>query len=207
MQAARLPLQGDTSVGQLIHNSRQGDRSPVAHQPRRKLRKRRFLGIHFNQLVGRALLCALLFPKRRAEECSPYHAATGARPERPIDDVSKRRSRPDDDYDIASSSRKKIFDSLRFAPGQLFTEPLPNQLRITRERFRRGQLRRIKIPPVTALAAKRRDTALSRNAGPGQNENTHARNARCNGACVNSRKLSESGADSTVQYIAGKKIA
>src|SRR5207253_1512413 len=85
------------------------------------------------------------------------------------------------------------------------TVPLPNQLRITRERFRRGQLRRIKIPPVTALAAKRRDTALSRNAGPGQNENTHARNARCNGACVNSRKLSESGADSTVQYIAEKR--
>src|SRR5437667_9871455 len=87
------------------------------------------------------------------------------------------------------------------------TVPLPNQLRITRERFRRGQLRRIKIPPVTALAAKRRDATLSRNTRSGNNENTHAKNARCNGACVNSRKPSESGADSTVQYTAGKKIA
>ncbi len=117
MQAARLPLQGDTSVGQLIHNSRQGDRSPVAHQPCRKLRKRRFLGIHFNQLVGRALLCALLFPKRRAEDCSPYRAATGARPERLIDDVSKGRGGSGYNHNIASSAVEITPDSLRFAPG------------------------------------------------------------------------------------------
>src|SRR5438874_13817325 len=85
------------------------------------------------------------------------------------------------------------------------TVPLPNQLRITRERFRRGQLRRIKVPPVPALAAKRRDTALSRNAGPGQNENTHAKNARCSGACVNSQQLSESSAEPRGEHVAEKR--
>src|SRR5438067_785730 len=85
------------------------------------------------------------------------------------------------------------------------TVPLPNQLRITRERFRRGQLRRIKIPPVTALAAKRRDATLSRNTRSGNNENTHARNARCNGACVNSRKPSESSAEPRGEHVAGKR--
>src|SRR5438874_5719715 len=85
------------------------------------------------------------------------------------------------------------------------TVPLPNQLRITRERFRRGQLRRIKIPPVTALATKRRDTALSRNPGPGQNENTHAKNARCSGACVNSQQLSESSAEPRGEQVAEKR--
>jgi hypothetical protein len=43
--------------------------------------------------------------------------------------------------------------------------PFPNEFRIARERFRRCQLCRIEVSPVTVLAAKCGDTALSRNAG------------------------------------------
>src|SRR5260370_5160263 len=49
--------------------------------------------------------------------------------------------------------------------------PVPNQSWILRECFRRGQLCRIKIAPVTVLAAKRRDSAFSRNASACQNKN------------------------------------
>ncbi len=52
--------------------------------------------------------------------------------------------------------------------------PFPNQLWIARKRFRRGQLCRIKISPVTVLAAKCGDTALSGNAGACDNKNSHA---------------------------------
>src|SRR5439155_17539019 len=99
MQAARLPLQR-TSIGQLINNSRQRDRGRLAHEACRKSRERRLLGIYFDQF-----------------------AAITARPERPIDDVPERRGGPDYDHDVAKSAIEKIFNSLHFAPRQLFTEP------------------------------------------------------------------------------------
>ena len=51
--------------------------------------------------------------------------------------------------------------------------PFPNQFGIARERLPRCQLCRIKIPPVTVLAAKRWDATLSGNTRAGNDENTH----------------------------------
>src|SRR5437899_1584354 len=63
--------------------------------------------------------------------------------------------------------------------------PFPNQFRIARECLRRRKLCRIKIPPVTVLAAKRRDAALSRNTRAGQNKKTHnARSKRNSGSQI-----------------------
>ena len=98
-QAARLPLQR-TSIGQLINNSRQRDRGRLAHEACRKSRERRLLGIYFDQF-----------------------AAITARPQRPIDDVPERRGGPDYDDNVARSAIEKIFNSLQFAPRQLFAEP------------------------------------------------------------------------------------
>jgi len=98
-QAARLPLQR-TSIGQLINNSRQRDRGRLAHEACRKSRERRLLGIYFDQF-----------------------AAITIGPERPINDVSERRGGPDYDDNVARSAIEKIFNSLQFAPRQLFAEP------------------------------------------------------------------------------------
>src|SRR4029077_5873516 len=54
-----------------------------------------------------------------------------------------------------------------------FAVPVPNQLRIARERFRCRKFCLIKIPPVTVLSTKSRDATFSRNARAGQNEDTH----------------------------------
>jgi hypothetical protein len=54
------------------------------------------------------------------------------------------------------------------------TIPLPNQVRIARERFRRRQLYRIQIAPVTVFSTERWNPTFSRNTGTCQNENTHA---------------------------------
>jgi len=51
--------------------------------------------------------------------------------------------------------------------------PFPNQFRIARESFRRRQLCRIKVPPVTVFATKSRDSAFGGNASACQNEKTH----------------------------------
>src|SRR5437762_7085971 len=64
--------------------------------------------------------------------------------------------------------RLRVADAL--AP---FAIPFPNQLWIARERFRRREFCRIKIPPVTVFAAKSWNTALSRNACACNDENTH----------------------------------
>ena len=53
-----------------------------------------------------------------------------------------------------------------------FAIPFPNQLWIARECFRCCQLCRIKVPPVTVLAAKSWDATLSRNARACNNKNS-----------------------------------
>ena len=53
-----------------------------------------------------------------------------------------------------------------------FAIPLPNQCRLTRERFRCGEFCRIEIAPVTVLAAESWNPALGRNSGASDNENT-----------------------------------
>src|SRR5437762_3445183 len=244
-QAARLPLQR-TSIGQLINNSRQRDRGRLAHQACRKSRERRLVGIDFNE--------------------SPTIAT---RPQRPIDDVPESRRRSHYDHNVASSAVEKIFNSLQFAPLQLFTEPdntraheraafstfwnllsllvvfseikitartschenvpvnlhhlvvrnsgtrvkvvhvlgdkqelvcmlgqsgdcfvcgvrlrvtnalpalaipIPDELRIARESFRRGEFCRIEISPVALLAAKSRDAAFGGNTRASNYKNPH----------------------------------
>lgn len=59
--------------------------------------------------------------------------------------------------------------------------PVPNELRIARECFRRCKFGRIKIPPVTLLTAKSRDAALRRNTGASQNEDSHNLKSTGNG--------------------------
>jgi hypothetical protein len=54
-----------------------------------------------------------------------------------------------------------------------FAIPFPNQLWIARERFRRREFCRIKIPPVTVFAAKSRNTTFSGHARASDYENTH----------------------------------
>src|SRR5438552_17655651 len=56
-----------------------------------------------------------------------------------------------------------------------FAIPFPNQLWIARERFRRCQLCRIEVPPITVLPAKRRDAAISGNTRTCDYENTHGK--------------------------------
>src|SRR5205823_7781870 len=62
--------------------------------------------------------------------------------------------------------------------------PIPNQIRIVCERFRRCQFRRIKISPVTILAPKSRDPAFRGNARAGDYENATVKHVlrRCGGA-------------------------
>src|SRR5215467_9380310 len=60
--------------------------------------------------------------------------------------------------------------------------PIPNQLRVARERIRRRKFCRVKIPPVAILSAKSRDATFSRNTGAGQNKNTHTLKSRRSGA-------------------------
>ena len=93
-------FRGVLRTNDLIDDARQRDRSRLAHAPRREARQRRFLGIHFDQF-----------------------AAVTIGPERPINDVSERRGGPDYDDNVARSAIEKIFNSLQFAPRQLFAEP------------------------------------------------------------------------------------
>ncbi len=51
--------------------------------------------------------------------------------------------------------------------------PFPNKFRISRKCFRFCQLCRIEVSPVAVLSTKGRNSAFSRNAGAGENENTH----------------------------------
>jgi len=53
--------------------------------------------------------------------------------------------------------------------------PLPNSSWIPGERFRRSQLRRIEIAPVTVFPAKCRDSALEGNARARDYENAHGK--------------------------------
>ena len=62
--------------------------------------------------------------------------------------------------------------------------PIPNQIWIVCERFRRCQFRRIKISPITILAPKRRDSALRRDSRAGDNENAHS--GRINNGIISS---------------------
>src|SRR5436309_1114187 len=72
------------------------------------------------------------------------------------------------------SNRRVRFIRLRVADAlSPLAIPFPNQFRIARERFRRSQLCWIEVLPVTVLAAKCRDTALSRNARAGDYEDAH----------------------------------
>jgi hypothetical protein len=58
-------------------------------------------------------------------------------------------------------------------PVPPFAIPFPNKFRISRECFRCCQSCRIEVSPVAVLSTKGRNSAFSRNAGAGENENTH----------------------------------
>jgi len=64
--------------------------------------------------------------------------------------------------------RSRIADAL-----PPFAIPIPNQLRIARERFRCREFCRIKISPIAIVSTKSRDAAFSRNTRAGENEDTH----------------------------------
>src|SRR5690242_16856573 len=61
-------------------------------------------------------------------------------------------------------------------PLPAFTIPLPDELRIVRESFRRRQFRRIQVSPISILPAKSRNPALRRNSSTGDDNHAHKRN-------------------------------
>src|SRR6266480_2924778 len=85
---------------QLIDQSRQSNRSWLAHPLRCELRKRRFFWVHFDQF-----------------------AIAGDGVQRPIDDVPKRGSCTNDKRKITSAFVQEIFDSLNFPERQLLAKP------------------------------------------------------------------------------------